>query len=153
MGGKKYESDPITAYWKWLMTLPLPFQWPWEDFSSRQKNRTQTHIMFPFIVTIEGNTDALQHFEEWCWVEFGPKNGPCKKTTCWENDKKINYDSNSIFSVMLDDHIEPTNSHDHNGQWTTVWALKTTYEDGFCDFCFKKAEDAVLFKFTFGFDN
>lgn len=137
-------DDPLLAYWKWLLTLPLPYQWPYEDFSKRQTARAEIHQAFPFVVTLEKDSDELEYLEQWCKDEFGPKHGTCTDKLCWyENSFNLFYSSSADNKDL---------THFHSGNWTTVWALKTSYYDGFCDFCFKLSKDAVYFKFTFGFD-
>lgn len=147
-------DDPILAYWKWLMTLPSPWQWPWDDYSKQDIKRQETHNQFPYIITIESDADNLFNMEEWCWDEFGPKHGKCKREACWKLERNVQYkDSVYLLGLQIEDYIPPhTGEHNHTGDWTTVWALKTSYDDGFCDFCFKKTEHAVLFKFIFGLD-
>ena len=148
------KDDPVLAYWKWLMTLPAPFQWPWDDFQKRDNDRRAVHYSFPYTVIIESGADELKEMEEWCWAEFGPKNGKCKREVCWTAEEALEYkESVFLLGLQMEDYKPPhTGEHKHTGSWTTVWALKTSYDDGFCEFCFKNPEEAVFFKFTFGFD-
>lgn len=148
------KDDPVIAYWKWLMTLPMPFQWPWDDFQQRSQDRQRTHYLFPYIVTIEASTEELRSMENWCWSEFGPKDGQCSNEGCWHSEGSVEYIDSPILTGLSLDDWQPVNSglHKHTGEWTSVWALKTSYVDGFCDFCFKKSDQAVYFKFNFGFD-
>ena len=142
-------DDPVLAYWKWLMTLPMPWQWPWDDFSKREDDRRLIHDAFPNVVTIEQSTDELIKLEEWCWQEFGQKNGTCRRKVCGPIEE-----AEPSLKPHEQHYLSPKkNLHTHTGTWTTVWALKTSYEDGFCDFCFYNSEDAVFFKLTFGFNN
>lgn len=147
-------DDPILAYWKWMMTLPTPWQWPWDDYQKKDKNRKEIHNKFPYTITLEANTDKLFDMEQWCWDKFGPKSGKCEKEECWhdaETNLKYN-DSVFLLGLQTEDYIPPdSGEHKHDGDWTTVWALKTSYEAGFCDFCFKYNDQAVFFKLTFGF--
>ena len=143
-------DDPMILYWKWLMTLPIPFRWPWEDFDKRETERKQIHVSFPFVVTIEATADDLHDLEKWCGREFGQKHGECDNNACWDNHP-IEYVDSLFAHNTYDTDVEPVKSgkHRHIGTWTTVWALKTSYEDGFCDFCFKDSSDAVYFTLTF----
>ncbi|NJO62889.1 MAG: hypothetical protein HC836_33110 [Richelia sp. RM2_1_2] len=138
-------NDPVTAYWRWLLTLPVIHQWPHEDFHKRDAARTQTKAVFPHVVTLERSEEELSYLEQWCWAEFGPKHSICGDQSCWYEPQ----DCNSTFTQLPDSNSML--NHFHMGEWTTVWALKTTYNDGFCDFCFKLPEQAVYFKFTFDF--
>ncbi len=148
-------DDPVLKYWEWLLTLPLPYQWPWDDFTKRTNERDQTHRKFPYVVTIDSNKESIDNMVDWCWEEFGPKSGECNRKECWENGTKVEYAQPRLLVGIPYEtrYMQAKHIHNHLGDWALVWALKTTYEDGFCDFCFKHADQAVFFKFMFGFDN
>lgn len=69
-----------------------------------------------------------------------------KKKKAWKEWQKIN-------DVLLDEHFKMIEErpdrpepHSHKGIWTNYFVVKTGYDYGYQDYCFKNPEDAFYFK-------
>lgn len=79
--------------------------------------------------------------------ELGPK--PNQKKNKKKYDKwfeKYHKIVTNFFDNDVESRIDAPGKHSHWGVWTSIFFLKTGYDYGYCDFCFKNVEDAVYFK-------
>ena len=62
------------------------------------------------------------------------------------NGKKIGDKIIKEHFDMLEKRTDAPDSHSHVGIWTSFFVCKIGYDEGYEDYCFKNAEDALYFK-------
>lgn len=120
----------------------------------------------------------LYDLESWCRNHLGDEHGECNWDECefsfetWEQktglEKQLDIKLNQIkatcddgdlrqklMSQTIDEHYKMCESrldcpgdHSHRGVWKSHYVIKTGYDYGYQDFCFRNLDDAIHFKLT-----
>lgn len=160
----------LEEYIKHLKTLDPKFQWPLERYQNSLLSRSQIHKSFPHVVTCQGHYGEglkLNIMEDWCREKFGHSDGKCNWSKCemgweyWYN--KMDFESQLEIQLvsckeherdqiiedhfdMIEKHPDQPQEHYHVGVWVPFFVMKTGYDYGYQDFCFKNLEDLIYFK-------
>ena len=159
-------------YIEYIKTKDEQYQWPLEKIEERLIERKKVHKEMPYIVTVATDYYHLDDdVEPVCREKFGPRHGECGWRECefsWDtwhietglraeldaklyprsknkNDEGTKYITDHF--AMIEKRIDNPGKHCHWGVWTTFWIVKTGYDYGYQDFCFKYEEDWLRFLF------
>lgn len=117
--------------------------WCREQFGERdgECQRRECELSYEHWCKEIGFDDALDEALD----EIGPR--PDKK------DRKALKRWDKEYGIIVDDHFkileertDAPDKHFHQGKWTSHFVCKIGYDEGFEDYCFKNAEDALYFK-------
>lgn len=160
----------LEKYIEYLKTMDKKFHWPIERYESQIPKRKKIHKKFPFVITYAehyGSGCLLDDISDWCREHYGDRDGECHWRKCslsydtWyygnrfeeQLDKQLEKCKKREEDGIIDAHFEMIKNrpdipkkHHHTGIWTTFFVVKTGYDYGYEDFCFKNAEDALHFK-------
>jgi hypothetical protein len=89
--------------------------------------RTERLARFPYSVMLQVSFAELDFANRWCWENFGPCDGDCMQR-------------NSEYRVC-----EQSETHSHDGQWTSYWFAKVDYNFGFNEWYFAASADRDRF--------
>lgn len=82
---------------------------------------------FPHSIVLQVAFPELDFANRWCWQQFGPADGQC-------------YDASSEYRTC-----SAQVAHSHQGQWTSQWLAKTSYDFGYNEWYFALKEDHQRF--------
>ena len=160
----------LESYLEQLKTFDESYQWPLEGYNKRLPERLKVHEEFPYVITYPGlycSGGMLDEMEKWCRETFGDRHGKCNWRGCdfnWERwheetgledllyeqlDQCKDGESGNIIDRHIEKyqhHIDAPGNHSHKGIWTSFFVVKTGYDYGYEDYCFKNQGDAVYFK-------
>lgn len=147
--------DRIETYLDEVSKTDKEYHWVIDDYENSKDKRIKIHEEFPYVVTLDENWYDLRPVNKWCTDQFGLQHGLCRDSQCQYGEideegyeKLIKELIKEFGKKSLDEDPEEkwVYKHSHWGKWNGHYALKTGYDSGFCDYCFKNKEDAMYFK-------
>lgn len=141
--------------------------WVIDNYDKIKLERYKLHKKFPYVITYRGSYNLFDNINNWCREKFGDEHGKCYWDDCefswlrWykkmgfenqlENELDTNKDGDEAYKIIdnhfkiIEDRLDTPHDHSHKGIWATFF-LKTGYDYGYNDYCFKNIGDAVYFK-------
>ena len=159
-------------YIEYLKNGKEDYKWPLEKLDERLVERKKVHKEMPYIVTVASDYYHLDDDVDPVLRDtFGPKHGECGWRECefsydtWHKETGLEAElQNKLYPrvkgeeeartdhikehfAMIEKRIDKPGKHCHKGKWTTFWIVKTGYDYGYQDFCFKYEVDWLKFLF------
>ena len=160
----------IEQYIEHVKTLDEKYHWIVKDYEKRLPEREQIHKKFPHVITYRGHYgegSLLDDMTNWCRQYYGNSDGKCHWRKCnlsfdvWHKNTGLEDKLEALLNncaddegdniidnhfKMIEDRPDFPKEHCHIGVWTSFFVVKTGYDYGYEDYCFKNKEDALHFK-------
>lgn len=153
-----------------IRTAEGKYKWSFERLEKLEKQlikRKKIHMEMPYIVTVESDYYWLDEVDIILRETFRDKHGECEWEECefsfdtWHIKTGLRASLNAKLSRreedetdhikdhfdMIEKRLDKPGNHSHKGIWTTFWIIKTGYDYGYQDFCFKYEVDWLKFLF------
>lgn len=174
-------NKTLDEYIEYIKNSEEKYQWPLEKLDERLIEREKVHKEYPYVVTVALNYYSMDDINDILREKLGDQGGECGWRECefsyatWHKEtglenqlqrklyplNKKQKDELAIRSdyitehyAMIDKRLDKPGKHSHWGVWTTFWIVKTGYDYGYNDYCFKHDIDWLRFLFwNFTFDS
>lgn len=153
------ERKKLHQNFPYVVTYPGIYDWldhmeDWcrEKFGNRHGKCSWDDCEFSFDKWYEDNNfDELLHQEQLKNCGVRPDREKNKKEWDIWHDKSSDVIHKHF--EMIKKRLDSPHEHSHKGIWTTIFLVKTGYDYGYQDFCFKNEEDAIYFKLMWDEEN